>query len=438
VGAPFGALEGVSAPTKPAPPEQPQVRATLAVTPTIPNNFCSFIEMIHATQTQAAHFILRKNHLTATKASSVNQLVEAMVGLPGEPDFLPFLTAQARINNFGPVDLLIPLYQNHTLIKGVLMRSASYVVAAERFATWLAATTRQHNQDFNSEFRLWGLDNNEVEVLEKAISDNPGDWPATADQIANRLPQHLVREVTQTSRGGRVSTTSNVALVLGWLVAKGVLGMRPGDAGATPRQRSVSHLIYAPLTHWYPDLNLADAPNEAEAQAALVQAYLAAFGPTSEADVSFWTGFGKSETARAIGALAAKTTLALVEGIPGMLLLLKEQAEALPAIQPPVQPIINVLPADDPFTTAHRASRTRYFSDQKLQRHVFSSSGAAQPTILVNGQVVGLWHWSEGDNQITWRLLTQLDPALFPLIQVELERIARFIQPDLPIVQENA
>jgi hypothetical protein len=221
-------------------------------------------------------------------------------------------------------------------------------------------------------------------------------------------------------------------------VAKGVLGVRPETPSATHHKPGASHLIYAPLIYWYPDLNLAAAPGEAEAQAALVQAYLAAFGPASEADISFWTGFGKSVTGRAIGALAAKTTLTLVEGIPGMLLLLKEQAEALPTTQPSTRPIINVLPADDPYTTAHRASRTRYFGDQKLQRHVFSSSGAAQPAILVNGQIVGIWQWSEENHQITWRLLTQVDAALLPLIQAELDRIATFIQPDLQIVQEDA
>ena len=108
-----------------------------------------------------------------------------------------------------------------------------------------------------------------------------------------------------------------------------------------------------------------------------------------------------------------------------MLLLLKEQAEALQATQPPQQPIANILPADDPFVTAHRASRSRYFSDQKLQRHVFSSTGAAQPTIVVNGQIVGVWEWAE--NRLVWHLLAELDPALHPLIQSEIERVEAFI-----------
>jgi hypothetical protein len=226
--------------------------------------------------------------------------------------------------------------------------------------------------------------------------------------------------------------------VLHWLAAKGILGVSPEmpdypgamhfesfDFAQDKRMLHPKKETYAPLATLYPGLDLTTAPNEAEAQAALVQAYLAAFGPATEADISFWTGFGKSETARAVGSLASKTTLALIEGIPGMLLLLKEQAEALQATQPPQQPIVNILPADDPFVTAHRASRSRYFSDQKLQRHVFSSTGAAQPTIVVNGQIVGVWEWAE--NSRDWHLLAELDPALHPLIQSEIERVEAFI-----------
>jgi hypothetical protein len=226
-----------------------------------------------------------------------------------------------------------------------------------------------------------------------------------------------------------------VALVLRWLAARGVLGARPSDPDATPLQ-SAPPLIYAPLSYWYPDLNLSATPGEAEAQAALTHAYLAAFGPATEADISFWTGFGKSETARAVNALAAKTTLTLVESIPGMLLMLKEQAEALSATHPPSEPLINVLPADDPYTIAHRASRSRYLADQKLQRHVFSSTGAAQPVIVVNGQIAGVWE--QQDQQLTWRLLAEVDPALLPLFQAELEHVAAFIQPGLAVVQETS
>lgn len=374
--------------------------------------------MIRIGQTQAAHFVLRKNYLAGKPADELLSLVQRLIGLPAEPAHTPFLAAHARLPHFNPVHLNTALYQTGDLLKNILMRSASYIVVAERYPIWHAATARQRNQDSNSEFRLWGLDPAEVDQLERAILNLEG-WPATAEAIFSQLPPPLVRQLSQTSRGGRATTTSNVALVLRWLVAKGLLAARPVlNKNLTDLNNQI---VYAPLTFWYPDLDLFAVPNEAEAQAELVRAYLAAFGPASEADISFWTGFGKSETARAVATLASQTTLALVEGIPGMLLLLKEQVETLQATPAPTEPVINILPADDPFTTAHRASRSRYFSDQKLQRLIFDSTGAAQPTIVINGQIVGTWRLAE--NQITWELLAEIDPTLQPLIQNEIERI---------------
>lgn len=371
--------------------------------------------MIRVSQAQTAAFILTKNYLAGPKAPHLLGLVNDLVALPGEPTLTPFVAASARLIHFSPTDLLDALYRQRTLIKSLLMRSASALVPVERYLLFHAATARQRNQDFNSEFRLWGLDNSEVEAVEKGILAGD-DWPATAEAIVARLPSSLVRPLSQTSRGGRVSTTSTVALVLRWLAARGVLAVS---------QENPAGLVYAPFHYWYPNLDLSAAPGEAEAQAALVQAYLAAFGPATEADISFWTGFGKSETARAVGALAAKTTLTMVEGIPGMLLLLKDQAAALSSTQPPSLPAVNFLPADDPFTTAYRASRSRYLADPKQQRQVFSSTGAAQPAVLVNGQIIGTWQWA--NNQLTWELFAEVDPNLQPLLQTESERLAAFL-----------
>jgi hypothetical protein len=382
--------------------------------------------MIRVSQAQAAHFLLQKNYLTDTKAADLAQLIERLVGLPTQPGETLWLAGLTRLSPHKPTQFMPQLYQSQSLIKSYLMRGAGYLVWVERYPSWYAATLRQRNQAFHSEFRLWGVDQAETEQLEKAVLAVLDEQPATVETIVERLPPGVVKQLTQTSRGGQVKTVGNVALMLHWLAAKGILAEKMvanvsslWPALAIPDKQ----VTYAPLNYWYPQLDLSTAPGEAEAQAELVWAYLAAFGPVTEADISFWTGFGKSETARAIGALAGKSTLVMVEGIPGMLLLLKAQAEALAATSPPSQPIINILPADDPFTTAHRASRSRYFTDQTRQRQVFSNSGAAQPTIVVNGQIVGTWDWLPAENKVAWRLLTPIDPALQPLVEAEIGKV---------------
>jgi hypothetical protein len=325
------------------------------------------------------------------------------------------------------------------LIKAILMRTTSYIVSTADYPAWYAATRRQHNQAFNAEFRLWGLDNAEVAGLGEAIMAALGQAAATVQTIIERLPEDLVKTLSRFSRGGREQRTSNVALVLAWLAARGKLAV--GLDWPPPSDNwQVEELAYAPLNYWYPQVDLSAAPGEAVAQARLVRSYLAAFGPANEADISAWTGLSKSETARAVGTLTPETTLVLVEGIPGMMLLLKEQQAALAAVEPGSELVVNVLPADDSFVAAFRASRARLFSDPKLQRQVFSSSGSARPTIVINGQVAGVWAWGTeaGQEQISWRLLAEVDLVSLERVQTEMERLAEFMGPQTRLVQAPA
>lgn len=391
--------------------------------------------MIRTTLAQAQQFILAKNCLAGEKAGQLAELVQRLVGLPGEPLTTPFLAARARLNKFTPAQLLDALYQERYLIKSPLMHNTPYIVPTGQYPSLLAATNRQRNQAFNAEFRLWGLETNEeIEALGQAVLAAMAGQPATMAELAGRLEPGLVRELSQTSRGGRVTTTTTIALALRWLASRGEVTV--SNASLDWQQEAP---VYTRLRQGYPGLEIENPPAEAEAQKALARAYLAVFGPATEADLSFWTGFGKSETARATGLLSSETTLALVEGIPGMLLLLKSQAEALQNTSPAAQPIVNALPADDPFTTAHRASRSRYFSDQKLQRQVFSNTGAAKPTLMVNGQIAGVWEWQpNGDqHQLSWRLLAPVDPAIIPSIEAELAAVAAFIGPEVSVIRDE-
>jgi hypothetical protein len=383
--------------------------------------------VIRATLAQTNYFVLQKNLLLADKSPGVIDFVRHMVGLPAVEPATPFLVALARRPGFSAKALMAELYHDRKLIKAPLMRHTDYVVDASQFAEFFAATTRQRNQGFNAEFRQWGIESNdEIENLGTTILNVIGDQPLTVEALKARVPADLVRELTQTSRGGRVTTTDNVRLALRWLVGRGALGV---SNRATDWHEE--RLTYARFAHLYPGLHLAETPGEAAAQKWLVRAYLATFGPATEADISFWTGFGKSETARAIAALSGETSLAMVDGLPGMLLMLKSQTGALSASSAFPEPVVNILPADDPLTSAHRASRSRYVGDPKLQRLIFDRAGRSRPTILLNGQVVGLWAWRLEDGQagIDWQLLAELDSTREGQIQAELETMGHLIQP---------
>jgi hypothetical protein len=299
------------------------------------------------------------------------------------------------------------------------------------------ATQRQRRQYFNTEFINWEIEADEIEQLGRAIMGIFDQTTLTIEAIIARLGPDLVKELSQTSRGGRVTTISNVELALRWLEANGQLIALPMADSLTWRQED---FVYAPVSIWLPNLDSSHLPTEAEAQLNLTRRYLATYGPATEADISFWTGFSKSETARAVGALTRETTLVMVDGLPGAMMLLKAQADTLSAVSSAGEPIISVLPADDPFVIAHRASRARLIADPRLQRQVFNNAGQARPTILVDGRIVGVWSWEDeaDQNSLYWQLITEVDTAHLPLIEARLTEFSACFGPEMRVERKEA
>jgi hypothetical protein len=384
--------------------------------------------MIRANFDQTRHFLLTKNFLAIRAEFDLLTSVRSLVALPAFDVTGPFLALWARLADFSPSALPAALDQERILMKRPAMRNEPHLIALEDFVTFLVATERQRRQTFNAECLHWQIDQAEVEALAGAVLDALNAEPAPVDEIASRLSPEKVRKLTHTSRGGRVSETTSLELALNRLEARGHLARREV---APPESWQVEATYYAPLSTWWPDLDLTPDLTEAEAQQRLVRAYLSAYGPVTEADISFWSGLGKSETQRAVSALSGETTLAMVEGIPGAMLLLKTQADALGSTHPPATPVINLLPANDPFIRAHKASRGRLFAtpDPRLQRQVFSNTDRAKATVVLNGQIVGAWDWQPSDQPqtISWSLFTSLERDLLTAIQTEFEKLAAFV-----------
>jgi len=356
--------------------------------------------MIRVTRAQALLFTLQKSYLTNHDITDIPHIVSQLAGIPATTQ-TPLLALKARLSTATKAEITTDLTTNPNLIYGITLRSEAHLLNLADYVNHHTATARFRRQAFNAEFRTWGISNEDVESLSQQIGQIVETEPITQAEIISALPANTLQRYQQTTRGGRTSQTDNVALVLRWLVAQGVLYADPTPPTAPPLLRANQspspepERTYVQLTHRYPNLDMSNLPSEASAQLNLVRHYIATYGPVTEADISFWSGLGKSETSRAVNRLSGETMLTMVEGIPGMLLTLKSQASALRAVEIPDNPMINMLPANDPLLIAHRASRQRYFADQKRQRLIFGNASTAKPTILLNGQTVGTWMETE-------------------------------------------
>jgi hypothetical protein len=157
--------------------------------------------------------------------------------------------------------------------------------------------------------------------------------------------------------------------------------------------------------------------DEGEAQARLVERWLAQFGPGTEADLRWWSGL----TARAIRAALERVGAQEVEleGEPKVGYVLPGNIEPTP--EP--GPWVALLPSLDPTTMGWR-DRAWYLGDH--QPVLFDTAGNAGPTIWVDGRIVGGWAVREGGDVVT-ALLEDVGGDAELAIEAEAARLSTFL-----------
>jgi hypothetical protein len=164
--------------------------------------------------------------------------------------------------------------------------------------------------------------------------------------------------------------------------------------------------------------------SEAEGTAALVAAWLRAFGPGTEADVAWWLGSTLTAVRRALVTLKAAPVD--LDGRPGYVLPddLDDTAAAAPwiALLPPLDP-----------TPMGWKERDWYLGPHK--GHVFDRNGNAGATIWCDGRIVGGWRLQGGDVEV--QLLEDVGRTARRAIDAEAARLTGWlagvkVQPRFP------
>ena len=155
--------------------------------------------------------------------------------------------------------------------------------------------------------------------------------------------------------------------------------------------RRRGHLVHAPETalwssrplavyHAYPEPEPIDVLH---ARTELVRRYLAAFGPSTRADIADWSGLRVADFAPALDALEPLRRFRDENGRE----LLDLQRAPLPPADTPAP--VRFLPKWDNTLLAH-ADRRRVLPEE-LRKTVIAKNGDVTQTFLVDGIVAGSW-----------------------------------------------
>ncbi|MCG7523177.1 winged helix DNA-binding domain-containing protein [Streptomyces sp. OfavH-34-F] len=354
-----------------------------------------------------------RRHLLASeaRASSPVAVADALVALHATDAATVFLSACARLAEPGVAAVERCLYEEVSLVRMLSLRNTLFVVSegaaphieaanARAVAAKERRTLLKHlREDGNGLDEHW-LDEAERSAL--AFLDKSG--PVSGSELAAGVP--ALRTKITVFPGKKQETVQGVATrVIRVLAAEGRIRRdRPRGSWTSSQFR------------WAPALPR-PVEETAPAQAEVALRWLRAYGPGTEGDLKWWTGWGAREVRAALAAAGA-VEVRLEHGAAAWVAPGDTEPEPAPA------PWAALLPALDPSGMGW-ADRDFHLPAEH-RAALFDRSGNIGPTVWWNGRIVGGWA-QRSDGELTWRLLTDPGREATAAIESEASRLASWV-----------
>ncbi len=327
-------------------------------------------------------------------AGSAVEAARSVVALHATDPATVYLSVLARCPSLELDDVGRELYAERRLVRLMAMRRTLFVVPSELVPVVHAAASL----DVAASMRKRLLSQLATLPTDPPLPDDLAGWLAATEagvaaaverlgtasgaQLAQAEPRlrTALLPTTEKSYDVRRTITSQVLTLVG---AQGRLVRGRPMGSWTSRQH-----VWEPAAAWWPDgIEPVDPP---QARARLVEEYLRRFGPATEADVVWWTGWAKGPT---------RTALAQVETaeLGGGLVLADD---AGPFDDSP--PAAVLLPALDPTPMGWK--HREWFLPVE-PGPLYDTFGNVGPTVWWDGEVVGGWA-VRPDGSIATELLT--------------------------------
>ncbi len=319
-------------------------------------------------------------HHLAAPASDVETVASDLCGLHSSDPATVYLAAWARVEDFTVGDLERVLYDERSLVRTLGMRRAMFVVTRDGAATMDAACTRALSpRERTRTIKLiedagiavdgagW-LERVEAATVESLLARGE----ATATELSEDVPE--LTEKIEFGEGKTWAGTFGMSTRVLFLLA---------SEGRIVRGRPLGSWLSSQY-RWSPTETWLGGPlpvlGEDEARIDLARRYLSTFGPATETDVKWWTGWNVRPTRAAIEAVGAID---------------------YEAVAP--DDWVALLPGLDPTVMGWK-ERGWYLGNHA--EDLFDRNGNAGATVLYNGKVVGGWA-QRPDGAVVYELLEE-------------------------------
>ncbi|MEV0781828.1 winged helix DNA-binding domain-containing protein [Streptomyces sp. NPDC050423] len=347
----------------------------------------------------------------ALRAESPVGVADALVALHATDAATVFLSVCARLRTPNVAAVEKSLYEDVSLVRLLSMRNTLFAVpealAPQIEASNTRAVAAKERRTFLKHLAEDGqeLDERWLDDTEKAtLTALAARGTATGSELSAAVP--ALRTKITVFPGKKYEAVQGVASrVIRILAAEGRIRRdRPRGSWTSSQFR---------WTAAEPRPVLATAG----AQAELALHWLRSYGPASEADLKWWTGWGLGQVRKALAAVGAEE-VRLDGGSTAWVVPGDTESEPAP------EPWAALLPALDPsamgwadrgfhLTAEHRAA-------------LFDRSGNIGPTVWWNGRIVGGWA-QQTNGEPVWRLLTDTGRDATAAIEEQASRLAGWV-----------
>jgi hypothetical protein len=255
-------------------------------------------------------------------------------------------------------------------------------------------------------------------TAEKTMAALERRGEAVAVELTKDVPELGEKIKFFKSDGSVLSTVGMSTRILFLLSTEGlVVRGRPKGTWVSSMYR------WAPMAGWL-GAPLAEVP-KAEAQAALLREWLGTFGPGTELDMKWWTGWPVTQVRTALATLEA-VEVALDTGTGFVL------PDDLEKIDEP-EPWVAFLPSLDPTTMGWK-ERDWYLGPHAPK--LFDRNGNAGQTVWVDGKIVGGWGQTKS-GQVRWALLEDVAKERLDEIEQQAVELESWLE-DKPVIPRFA
>lgn len=350
---------------------------------------------------QVNHFTLKKHHLTNdTKSNDISKITKDIFGLHATGATTPFLSLFSRSKNFLKDNLIEELLIKKTLVKIRCVRKTIYIIPIEIFPAVFSATRSMVDLISRRHYKFLGVTEQQYEETSKKILNIIQGQGMTTKEIKQEL-----------------GTDLNVSPIVNLMCDRGLLMRGMSRKG----WKSNIHTYYR-FEEFFPDVNLKKY-NEIKAKEFVIRQYLAAFGPVTFNDIVWWTGFPKNQIKSIVEVLKDELMHIEISDMNDDFITLCSDKQLLSNLKSPNEHIVNILPSLDPYIMGYR-DRDRYLNLKDFNM-IFDRSGNATSTILVDGNIIGIWDFIEPYIKIY--LLKNVKKDILKEIQTKAKNLGTFI-----------